>query len=236
MNTVAIMQPTYLPWLGYMDMLDQADLFVLLDVVEVSHQSWQTRNRVLAQGAESWLSVPVHAHQGQRLMDVQIDNTKPWRRKHSRTLQGLAAGSPHLDNLLVLYERPWVSLVEFTTAMIRELCLILGITTPTVRASEYGLPQRTNPVDRLAELLEQTGASEFLTAAGSSDYLASDWLPVGGNPNWVRVRFHEYEPQPYEQGGPFVSHLSVVDALARLGPEQTLDLVRSGRMLSEAKI
>ncbi len=229
MNTVAIMQPTYLPWMGYLDMLDQADLFVLLDVVEVSHQSWQTRNRVLLQDGESWLSVPAHAHQGQRLMDVQIDNTKPWRRKHSRTLLGIAGSSPALDKLLVLYEQPWVSLVEFTTAMIRELCLILGITTPTVRASEYGLPWRDNPIDRLADLLEQTAATEFLTAAGSSDYLNVDWLPVGGNPNWVRVRFHEYEPQPYDQGVGFVPFMSVVDCLARHGPERTMEVIRAGR-------
>ena len=56
MTTVCIMQPAYLPWMGYIDMIDQADLFVLLDTVEVSKQSWQTRNRVVNQaGKVQWL-------------------------------------------------------------------------------------------------------------------------------------------------------------------------------------
>ena len=77
-------------------------------------------------------------------------------------------------------------------------------------------------VERLANLLEKTEATEFLTAAGSSSYLKPGDLPVP-------IRFHEYQPQPYDQGVEFVPFMSVVDCLARHGPERTLDLIRSGR-------
>ena len=43
---VAISQPTYLPWLGYFDLIDQVDRFVVLDNVQFEKQSWQQRNRI----------------------------------------------------------------------------------------------------------------------------------------------------------------------------------------------
>lgn len=43
---VAITQPTYLPWLGYFDLVDQVDMFVVLDTVQFEKQSWQQRNRI----------------------------------------------------------------------------------------------------------------------------------------------------------------------------------------------
>jgi hypothetical protein len=53
------MQPTYLPWLGYFDLIDQCDTFVIYDCVQFEKRSWQQRNRVKAAGGETWLSVPV---------------------------------------------------------------------------------------------------------------------------------------------------------------------------------
>ena len=60
MTTAAVMQPTYLPWLGYLDLMDQVDTFVLLDTVQFDYRSWQHRNRIPGPGGEpTWLSVPV---------------------------------------------------------------------------------------------------------------------------------------------------------------------------------
>ena len=51
MTTAAVMQPTYLPWLGYLDLMDQVDTFVLLDTVQFDYRSWQHRNRIPAPAA-----------------------------------------------------------------------------------------------------------------------------------------------------------------------------------------
>lgn len=211
-------------------MLDQADLFILLDTVPVNEKSWQTRNRVInSQGNETWLSIPTHSAQGMLLEDVRIADNG-WRRKHKGTLNALAKGRPELEPILALYDEPWDSLVAFTERMLVEIGLALSIRTAIVRASVYGLPRRSNPIDRIADLLERVGADELLDAAGARDVLNVDQIPVGGNPRWVPIRYHEYEPQPYSQGnGAFVSHMSVLDCLARHGPELTLRVIRSGR-------
>ena len=56
---IAIAQPTYLPWLGYFDLIDQVDAFVFLDNVQFEKQSWQQRNRIKTPTGLQWLTVPV---------------------------------------------------------------------------------------------------------------------------------------------------------------------------------
>jgi hypothetical protein len=59
---IAISQPTYLPWLGYFDLIDQVDVFVLPDDVQFEKQSWQQRNRIKTPIGLQWLPVPVMFH------------------------------------------------------------------------------------------------------------------------------------------------------------------------------
>src|SRR5579862_2650962 len=58
-NTVAIAQPTFLPWLGWFDLIDQADLLILLDDVSFSRQSWQQRNRIRGPEGLQYITLPV---------------------------------------------------------------------------------------------------------------------------------------------------------------------------------
>ena len=59
---IAIMQPTYLPWMGYFDLMDQVDCFVILDSVQFERRSWQQRNRIKTPRGLEWLTVPVIFH------------------------------------------------------------------------------------------------------------------------------------------------------------------------------
>ena len=58
---VAIMQPTYLPWLGYFALMDRVDCFILLDTVQFARRSWQQRNRIKTARGPLWLTVPVRS-------------------------------------------------------------------------------------------------------------------------------------------------------------------------------
>ncbi len=85
---VAIAQPTYLPWLGYFDLLDQVDKFVLLDTVQFEKQSWQQRNRIKTPTGLMWLTVPVvfRGRLGQRIVDVEIREPE-FCRDHLRAVE-----------------------------------------------------------------------------------------------------------------------------------------------------
>ncbi|PYN08619.1 MAG: hypothetical protein DME02_07080 [Candidatus Rokuibacteriota bacterium] len=70
---VAIHQPQYLPWLGYLAKWAAADLFVFLDSVQYEKNGWQNRNRIKTADGARWLTVPVHARLGTPITDVAID-------------------------------------------------------------------------------------------------------------------------------------------------------------------
>src|SRR5207253_9418175 len=80
---VAISQPTYLPWLGYFDLIDQVGAFVLLDTVQFEKQSWQQRNRIKTPMGLQWLTVPVsfRGRFGPKIQDVGF--RRPEFRRHA---------------------------------------------------------------------------------------------------------------------------------------------------------
>src|SRR4051812_18014003 len=73
---VTIHQPQFLPWLGYLDKIDQADLFIVLDTVQFKKNEWQNRNRIRTADGWQWLTVPVLQRFGQRINEVRINPTE----------------------------------------------------------------------------------------------------------------------------------------------------------------
>ncbi|RME32381.1 MAG: hypothetical protein D6786_10750 [Gammaproteobacteria bacterium] len=228
---VAIMQPTYLPWSGYFDLMDQADCFVLLDDVQFSRQSWQQRNRILGPQGGHWLTVPVRrAGTPQRILEVEIETTTPWRRKHRDAILQGYAGAPGMEVLRDFieqsYARDWRYLVDLNLHFIRALRDHLGITTPLRRASELEVEHPAGRSDRLVELCRALGADQYLSPAGAWEYLGTgEALREAG----IGLLYHDYTPVPYRQRAEgFVSFLSVLDLLLNEGPS-SLEVIRRGR-------
>lgn len=224
------MQPTFLPWLGYFALLDAVDAFVFLDDVQLSRQSWQTRNRVLGPDGPLTLSLPVARRPSRPSIAEARLAAEPARlRALVRTLGASLARAPHGPETMELVERAFAaagdSLLELNVGLIEAVAGLVGIDTARVRASELDATAADRS-GRLLAICRRLGAREYLSPIGALDYLdGAD--PFAGTE--VRLRFARYEHPRYAQpGGRFESHLSALDALARVGPEAFLALVRSG--------
>src|ERR1035437_4150954 len=81
-------QPAYLPWLGYFDKIIKSDIFVYLDTVQFEKNSFTNRNKVKTPQGAAWLTVPVKikGHIGKTMMEIEIDNSQDWRKKHLNTI------------------------------------------------------------------------------------------------------------------------------------------------------
>ena len=77
MTAVAIHQPHYLPWLGYLAKWAAADVFVFLDTVQYTKNGWQNRNRIKTATGPQWLTVPVHAKLGMGIDAVTVASASP---------------------------------------------------------------------------------------------------------------------------------------------------------------
>lgn len=213
------MQPTYMPWAGYLNLMAEVDCFVYLDDAQYERASWQNRNRILVQGEPAWITVPVvRGHLGETIDHVRLDDRLPWRRKHATMIQQAygrsESGASALDAVEPLGDTSIAKLADLNIALLGRLRERLGISTPTLRSSELGI-QGTRTA-RLVAILSHLGATEYVTPPGSLDYLREDDFVSHST---AHLLVHDFQPTPYPQRGTasFVSHLSILDILAQLG-------------------
>jgi hypothetical protein len=228
-----IMQPTYLSWIGYFDLMDNADVFVLLDAVQFEKQSWQQRNRIkTAKESAAWLTVPVLHDLGQKINAVKINNAQPWRRKHWKTIeqeyQRSAYWARYKDGLAAIYSQPWENLMELNIALIEFIRQQLGIKTRLIKASE--IPVSGEKVGLLVNICHHLKADVYLSPVGSACYIEPDNIFGAGG---ITLRYHRYEHPAYTQlYSGFLPFMSALDLLFNEGPK-SLEIIRSGRLKEE---
>lgn len=229
---VTIHQPQFLPWLGYLDKIDQADLFIVLDTVQFKKQEWQNRNRIRTATGWQWLTVPVRQRFGQRIDEVRLNQTVSWQARHLRALELHYARAPYcaryLPELCALYEQPWERLSPLNVAVIRWLLRAFGITTPIRLASEW--PAREEPTDRLVDLCRAVRATSYLAGPGADAYLDTARFEASG----VRLEMQTFRHPVYRQlYEPFEFNLSGIDLLLLQGPEALATLRRARSAMEE---
>lgn len=229
---IAIMQPTYLPWLGYFDLIDTVDMFVFLDQVQFTRRSWQQRNRVKSANGLDWLTVPVHVKgkREQTIAAAKMDGND-FSNTHLSTLRTNYGRSPYFESTfaelvkVLRPETPWVWLADMNIALINWMCAMLGIQTPLLRSSTLGIDGTRSVL--LARICEHLGADEYLSPLGSADYLLEELSEFASR--GIAVRFHHYEHPTYTQRyPPFVPYASAIDLVFNEGPN-ALSIIRSGR-------
>lgn len=230
---IAICQPTYLPWLGYFDLIDQVDVFVLLDSVQFQRQSWQHRNRIKTPSGLRWLTVPVmfRGRFGQLINEVQIRDGEFWRH-HLRAIELNYRRTPFFDRyfedlsarIRTASSSPAL-MAELDIRLIEWFMNVLGIRTKVLLSSDLGRPGKR--IELLANICTSLGGNQYVSPVGSAAYLLQgiDVLSDRG----VDVVFQHYEHPEYRQlFPPFCPYASVLDLIFNEG-ERALKILRSGR-------
>jgi hypothetical protein len=233
---IAISQPTYLPWIGYLDLIDQVDTFVFLDNVQFEKQSWQQRNRIKTPTGLQWLTVPVlfRGRFGQLINEVEIRDIGFWR-NHFRAIELNYRRAPFFDNYFEELSSQMKArcsskalIADLDVQLIEWFVRILGIRTRLLRSSHLEQPGRRTEL--LANICNSLGAEEYVSPLGSATYLLqeSDVLVDKG----INVVFQHYEHPQYRQlFPPFCAYASVLDLIFNEG-EHALEILRSGRRTS----
>lgn len=221
---VSIHQPCYLPWLGYLQRMAEADVFVLLDHVQFERANYQNRTRILVDGEPRWLTVPViQRSQKETILEKEIDNRlqgpRHWGRVHAATLRHAYRDAPcanlYLPALREILDARWERLVDLDVAMLEVLRDAFGIRTRLVRSSELNVAGAKSEL--ILNLCRAVGADALLAGLGGSrDYLDRAAFERNG----VRIVYQQFEHPVYAQRGdaPFIKGLSSLDMLLNCGP------------------
>lgn len=232
---VTIHQPEYLPWLGFFNKMQQADVFVVLDTVQFTKEDFQNRNRVKTRNGWSWLTVPVYkkGRSSQRILDVEICNDSRWGRKTAALLRDSYGKAPHFAEHFYdsqggffegLFAATWTSLCELDIEIIQYLRHALGIETKILRASQLDLPATDLPggidvnggTEVTHRISRHLGADVYLSGSFGRDYLDESVFQASG----IEVQYTSFEHPTYEQlWPPFEPRLSAIDVLFNHGEE-----------------
>ena len=231
---MAIAQPTYLPWLGYFDLIDQVDAFVVLDSVQFEKQSWQQRNRIKTPTGLQWLTVPVafRGRFGQLIREVEIRDREFWR-NHLRAIELNYRRAPFFEKyfheLSVRLKCGEKSrLTDLNVRLIAWCMNILDVHTPLLFSSQLAQPGKRTEL--LANICSFLGTTEYVSPIGSAAYLLQEIEMLERRS--IKVSFQNYEHPCYRQMfSHFIAYASILDLIFNEG-ERSIDIVRSGRRKS----
>ncbi len=221
---VAVHQPQYLPWIGYFDKIDSADIFVLLDNVQFKKNEWQNRNKIKTAQGWQWLTVPVMYRYPQLINEVMINNKVKWQHKQKQAILSNYKRAPHYERLEKFFEdilsSPWQFISQLNIEVVKRLIKIIGIETPLYVASELGeFPQ--DPDERLIAITKHFGADTYLAGVGGREYMDLDKYNECG----IKVIFQDFKHPVYTQlFGDFEPFMSVTDLIFNHGDKSLMIL------------
>jgi len=223
---VTILQPSYLPWLGFFEQMSRSDKFVLLDDVQYTRRDWRNRNRIRVRENWIWLTVPVQQKSrfSQSLLETRIDNSVSWRRKHLETLRQHYCKAPFFEKYFPrcqqVYEKDWTFLFDLCLETINLIKEEMGIETPLLRSSE--MKPGGEKTERLVSICRELGATHYLSGESGSNYIAEEDFSSQG----IALEYQNFEHPVYPQRYTgFVPHLSAIDLLFNCG-EQSLGILK----------
>jgi hypothetical protein len=218
-----ILQPSYIPWRGYFDLIQKSDVFVFYDDVQYDTRGWRNRNRIKMPGGAQWLTIPVNAHGAQTghipINQIKIAWDRPWNQEHLKALQHSYSKAPFFATCKPLlesfYSRQDVLLADFTIELTIAIARELGIHhTQFLRSSQlYACGTKT---DRLIDVLLKVKADHYISGPSARDYIEPEKFAEHNiTLEYMAYNYPEYE-QPYP---PFDPQVSILDLMFMTGPD-----------------
>lgn len=228
---IGILQPGYLPWLGFFEQMYKSDIFVIYDDVQYDKEGWRNRNRIKTANGIQWLTVPVllKSAESSAIVDVKIDNKVNWRKKHFAAIQQNYSKTPYFKKYIDIFEdaytRDWEYLVDIDMHFIYRLAECLEMENKRiVRSSTFTVTG--DRIERLINICKFFCADTFYEGAAGKNYIDEQVFLNQG----VKVQFQIYQHPTYQQlYGDFIPNLSIIDLLFNHGPESVGIITGKGK-------
>jgi hypothetical protein len=233
---MAGMQPYFFPYIGYWQLIDAVDCFVLFDEAQYIKQGWVNRNRILkAGGGWQYIQVPVAKHPtSASIRDVQLATGEKWQSRILNQLAQYNSRAPFYGDTFGAIEAALIraneqSIGALNCRIVREICALLSIDTELVVSSEYGFDysEVKETGDWAFAHADQLGATELINPSGGFDLLNAAKFRARG----IGLLSLENPAISYSQSAmPFEPSLSIIDVLMYNG------IAGTQRLLAERRI
>lgn len=214
---IAIMQPTFCPWIGYFVMIARVDAFVFLDCVQFERRCWQSRNKIKLGNSEHFISLHLQkAPRSELIQNMRLNDEVAWKNTLLKTLHHAYGKTPNFKeiyDILAYALFHFRRLSELNIFLIEHFAKMLQIKTPFIKASSLDLPLAKRE-KLLLEICKNVKADEYLSPEGSRTYLDKNEAKALFEDSKIAVEYFAMNhPVYHQQGRGFVEYLSVIDLL-----------------------
>jgi len=230
---IAIMQPYFLPYLGYFQLLAAVDRFIVLDDVNYINRGWINRNRIPSSIGTQWLTIPLlKASQNRLIREIDILPDNGWKMRMSRIVTTAYAQAPETADVLPLFLR-WLTeasgnLSTFLYRSLTDVVRFVGLKTELVPTSAVYPKSGLKGTDRILDICLREGATTYVNLPGGRDlYDGTEFSKAG-----VELQFlqPQLELPNVKYGGSEGPVLSILDLMMLNSRDTLRDAVAAFRM------
>ena len=230
---IAISQPTFLPWAGYIGLIDYVDKFIFLDNVQFEKRSWHQRNNIKVNNQRYLVTIPVYSKKKryQKINNTIINYESKFIDKHIKTISQSYSKSKYFNlyskKIFETLTKRKKNLAQLNIDLIRLFCEILDINTEFKCSSYLNIEKKKENL--ILEICKEFQCSYYISTLGAKEYLKnlSEFKK-----NNINVNFFDFENKKYKQIGlKFIDKLSILDVIFNLGKDSIYYIRENFRVL-----
>lgn len=221
---VSIHQPNYLPYIGFFQKMALSDIFVILDTVQFSRDSFTQRTRIRTKDGSMWLTIPIKKkHYFKQINKIPLPEDDMWLKKHKLSIISNYSKCNYFDDAFVndYYSdcSKYTNLQKFNEFGISYLKKKFGIHTEIMLASKLDIKPDLKSTELLIEILETLGADIYISGLGGKKYIDESQFYMKN----MELEYLEFRPFPYRQRwAGFEPYMSALDLVFNLGDKMLL--------------
>lgn len=224
---LGIMQPYFIPYIGYWQLLNAVDEYVIYDDVNFIKGGWINRNRILVNKVPQYFNIPMLGASPNKLInEVGVNQDEKVINKNLRIVQAAYSKAPYFKDVFPMVEEMLrcgeSNLASYITVSTRMICDYLGIRTKIFISSDIEKNNQLTGQDKVLEICRILGATEYYNAIGGRELYSFEAFQEKG----IVLHFLKRNEIQYQQfGEQFYQDLSIVDVMMFNSKERVQEML-----------
>ncbi|HSZ85519.1 MAG TPA: WbqC family protein, partial [Puia sp.] len=182
---LGIMQPYIFPYIGYYQLINAVDKFVIYDDVNYINKGWINRNNLLVNGKAFLFTIPLkEASQNKPINQIEIQENENWSKKFLKTIEQTYKKAPHFENTFSLVRNiintPLKGIHELALSSLRSIAEYLDIKTQFVDSSSIYLNTNLKGQERILDICLKEKADHYINPIGGMEIYSNELFERSG--------------------------------------------------------
>lgn len=232
---IGIMQPYFLPYIGYWQLLNAVDKYIIYDDVNYINRGWINRNRILLNSKDKMITLSLkEVSQNKLIKEIELLNNEKEREKLLKTISQSYKKAPFYDEVYPLIEEilnfKEINLGKFLENSIKKIIEYLEINTTILISSEIEKDNMLKGKNKILDICKNLGASEYYNAIGGQELYSYEEF----NKEGIKLKFLKSGNIEYKQfKNEFIPNLSIIDVMMFNSKEKIKEFLNNYTLIGE---